>query len=265
MSSHLATFLNTAAWVLSVLHVASIVTDSLGLTDIFNQTYQTEGFCKETMPTTSLTAFELCFWVDTLGSIFIFFLAFPNRNLKGMKFILMGLPGTILHGLAHLQLHYYEDSSLAKDLTMSQQNVSYELLLGSMAGMTLFWMALTYPVLQHHMQLFTIFLISVLYSVVMVFAMPQKFGFTYIQSVIISTWCLSELIAPNDQIHGVVVSACIMVPSVIVSWCEGLFCDGFLINYGGHAWYDSSLVVGLIAYCSFILLTETQNPKEKRA
>jgi len=38
------------------------------------------------------------------------------------------------------------------------------------------------------------------------------------------------------------------LPVVLVGWLEAITCTSFLINYGGHVWYDATIPLTITAY-----------------
>ena len=40
----------------------------------------------------------------------------------------------------------------------------------------------------------------------------------------------------------------INVPITLMGWVEATTCGQFLVNYGGHVWYDATIPVSLCVY-----------------
>ena len=88
------------------------------------------------------------------------------------------------------------------------------------------------------------------------FSVPRVFGFVYVQTVFYTVSSYLGLVGKKDDIYDKV-ALFIFMPNLPMTWVESMTCDSFLVNYGGHLWYDFMIPLSIFVY--FLHLWE--NPK----
>ena len=62
--------------------------------------------------------------------------------------------------------------------------------------------------------------------------------------------------APEDKNRFYDMEAILVdVPILLATFGEAITCDSFLINYGGHVWFDMVVPVGFIIYYAILLIS----------
>lgn len=104
-----------------------------------------------------------------------------------------------------------------------------------------------------HNQLSSSWLVSLLqatfHAVATAAYCPPKFVFTYVNTVIFLNLTGSQILGlkgPKDIYYDLDMGVATFV--MLFTWLEPLTCDAFLINWGGHAWFDNSITVGTFGY-----------------
>jgi hypothetical protein len=98
---------------------------------------------------------------------------------------------------------------------------------------------------------------------VLIFFIPQKFGFTYVQTVLMTCFVTKELLLPVEKkdywygLWGILVN----VPVVVVGWIEALTCDSFLKEIGGHVFYDAVIPLSILLFSLMVLMSSSAAPK----
>ena len=58
--------------------------------------------------------------------------------------------------------------------------------------------------------------------------------------------------------------ACLVsLPIMLATFAEPLLCDAFLIEWGGHVWFDTTIPVGVLVYYAVVSKSGDGEKKEK--
>ena len=87
---------------------------------------------------------------------------------------------------------------------------------------------------------------AVINTLVLGFLVPVTLGFTYVQTVFIVSYVSVELCMEGKDKSYDVWSWAANLPIVVVGWLEAVACDWFLIEYGGHLYYDTVIIIVII-------------------
>ena len=163
-----------------------------------------------------------------------------------------------MHGVAHATLWYYQPTS--KVTIAEKVNTSYEAL-----GLVVLFSFFFYSFLKNHWpdRPQFVFWQSVIDSVVLVYTVPILFGFTFVNTLLFLNPSIAQLLLPRsakDEFYDLG-AVCMMLLPMAVTWIEPLFCDSFLINFGGHAWFDASIPFGIVVYYA-IASSRLETPKK---
>merc|ERR1719199_479382 len=78
------------------------------------------------------------------------------------------------------------------------------------------------------------------------FAVPARFGFTYVQTALTFCFMIGLMVNKKDKYYTL--QGLIFLPISFVPWIEATQCSNFLVHYGGHLWYDMSIPICILIY-----------------
>ena len=55
----------------------------------------------------------------------------------------------------------------------------------------------------------------------------------------------------------------IALPVMLAAWIEPIFCDNWLIDLGGHVWFDISVPACILLYYAIVVLFTPSHPLSK--
>lgn len=271
--THLALILNASAFAYAVvMHNES---------DLFDPVWQPEGFCVANRDVPYMNSHDLCLYFDTIFALIHGLVYLGLRNQPGMdpanelvKFNIIGIMG---HGLGHgaiakgIRDGINASSSSAEDSTSSglsgfeiMQSLSFLEAIKTMIPYVIFWILLmkaTMPTAKWSV----VSLMTALSFVGNIFV-PERFGFTYVQTVLLLAFSIHQLLRPSSEkgfayalfpiIAGFPVSKyyCIVGTAVlmmccsmltpyfhvivgVIAWIESTMCSKGVIDIGGHCKY----------------------------
>jgi hypothetical protein len=207
--------------------------------------YKEIGFCQSTKIRQGYDSFEICFWVDLLGSILLYLLVIilGNRiSSSDRSEIISHVPATIMHGL----LHYYQYLNQGRFFSNGQNSMKlftegpWYLFVGNFAFILGFQFNLQQGV-GNYKSLIGASLAINLFQVLFV---PHIYSLTYVNSWIFITDILVKYNKPmtrkedwGDSLSKIIIFILLLEPII-----EATKCENGLENLGGHALFDSWIV-----------------------
>eukprot|EP00315_Gephyrocapsa_oceanica_P010235 CAMPEP_0185283870 /NCGR_PEP_ID=MMETSP1363-20130426/733_1 /TAXON_ID=38817 /ORGANISM="Gephyrocapsa oceanica, Strain RCC1303" /LENGTH=269 /DNA_ID=CAMNT_0027879545 /DNA_START=44 /DNA_END=853 /DNA_ORIENTATION=- len=214
----------------------------------FGKNWAADGFCISNKGT-AFDSHLLCVYTDTLWAVIIFLAARSEQARPEVSGPLMETaPSVFMHGMAHGLLwyqgtHYGGLGTVQVIYTFSttiEKAIAYGVIIA-------FYFAFV------HNQLSSSWFVSLLQAIFHAVATnaycPPKFVFTYVNTVIFFNTTGSRMLGlkgPKDIFYDLRMGFAAFV--MFFTWFEPLACDAFLINWGGHAWFDNSITVGTFVY-----------------
>ena len=110
---------------------------------------------------------------------------------------------------------------------------------------------------------FSIISLAFFFKVVQYFLIPSRYGFTYVQTALLVTVSLVSILKKNKGRFYNLLAFSINLPIGLVSWIEATQCDNFLIHFGGHVWYDTTIPLSFIVYYLIARTMENNSLKQK--
>ena len=90
---------------------------------------------------------------------------------------------------------------------------------------------------------------SIVHTVLATFVVPSLYGFAYVNTVIyINTLAPLLLAPPKEKDVFYDLRSILSLPVLLMTWIEPLTCDWFLIEFGGHVWFDISIPASSMLY-----------------
>ena len=85
-------------------------------------------------------------------------------------------------------------------------------------------------------------------TLILGFFIPNKFLFTYVQTVLQVSFVSVDLSETNKDISYHMWAWIHHLPVVLFGWFEALSCDSFLVYYGGHCLYDAIIPMSILVF-----------------
>eukprot|EP00457_Paulinella_chromatophora_P014327 gb/GEZN01014739.1/.p1 GENE.gb/GEZN01014739.1/~~gb/GEZN01014739.1/.p1 ORF type:complete len:278 (-),score=22.22 gb/GEZN01014739.1/:101-892(-) len=238
----------------SLLYLFFMIAHAQHKLDVFSPAVTAEGFCISNKEKSFLVqSHALCLYADTVLALMLFLLSQYGPDLgKVVKETLSSSSAATLgHGIAHGMIGYSNSQKkpLGNIPTFYQYTLVHEragLLLGAFAFWFVFFRA---GVPRASLKLRCLLALPV--GLVNLLLVPDRFGFTYVQTVILCAAALGELCRNDKKEEGIEYTRrawVVSLPVGIVSWVEAFACESFLVKIGGHLWYDLSIPLSVFAY-----------------
>jgi len=228
--------------------------------------YKEIGFCQSTKENQGYDSFEICFWVDLLGSIFLYLivLLLGNRiSSTDRTEIVSSIPGTIMHGF----LHYYQYLNKGKFFPMGQDPLK------SFRGGPWYLNAANIGFIfgfQYNLQsgvgnFKSILVSSFAIKLFQILFVPPLYALTYVNTWIFITDIFVKYIKPiarkldwGDLLLNIIIFILLLEPII-----EATKCQNGLENYGGHALFDSWIVFYEFIWLALAYYREKNKNKSK--
>ena len=248
----LGTIVNLLIIASTVVYLLVVVGHAFGGLNIFGTNWAADGFClsfKGTLAHSHL----LCFYTDTAWALLFYFIDTQGRSelqiVKDSSF------SVLMHGMGHGMIWCFgELENTSSPLVMQRSTTESAILI---LGGYLFY----YSFFRSTFSFSATVIQAVLHAVVTVVAIPPLYLFTYVNTVLTFVLLGKQLTSEKDKFYDRIAWG-VSLPINIVAWMEPLTCDDFLINLGGHLWFDFS-----IPTCTFLyyLWAKGQEPRAKKA
>eukprot|EP00928_Gymnodinium_smaydae_P072023 TRINITY_DN55461_c0_g1_i1.p1 TRINITY_DN55461_c0_g1~~TRINITY_DN55461_c0_g1_i1.p1 ORF type:complete len:269 (-),score=38.07 TRINITY_DN55461_c0_g1_i1:206-1012(-) len=253
-SAVLGNILNTLILLQSIFYTALTVGHAAGKwsLDAFGQNWAKDGFClsfKDTLYHTHL----LCLYGDVFFVVLLY-LCVSRSDRSEITWLKKGIPSIFMHGMGHGYLWYFTQYKggfapgqvfVHEGLAPVEVALSLVLLFG-------FWMSflsvewpLPFAIAQ-----------SAVHVVLLAYQIPLLLAFTYVNGVLNFNFAGKALLNGQEGIRDkyyLLTAILILLPINAAAWAEPLFCDTFLVHWGGHVLFDYSIPLGQLAYLAVAL------------
>lgn len=247
---------NTAAF------LGAVVLHAFGRLHFFSASFLSEGFCVSFKDAPLLQSHILCFYVDTISALILWRLARRSHAAKGSAPLASAAMGVFGHGLAHLGLwagYMRGGGSVDQRPGLLRDDLPLQHHALAIAGLWAFFAALLRSapnVPSSHAALH-----AAIYAPILALMVPPRFGFTFVQTVLLLVACAYDMLQPAKDRHYDLAALMINLPIGLVAWVEASGCDAFLRSLGGHVWYDATIPLSMFAYYAVALGSSTQPVK----
>ena len=247
--AHILVLINAIGFMVSVL--------LFNETPYFDGTWLEEGFCVSNKETPHLNSHSLSFYVDAVTSVLLF-LAYRKYNgvlsEQCMNHIYLNIAGVLMHGLAHLNIAYAGNAveqNAAQQMSI-QERYEEDPTKFIIQTLTLlgFWVGLLRASMPEVSMKYVLPMSLFVGSLPTQFLVKAEFGFTYVQTVLLLAASFNQLNLPIEK-KGYVYSTFAIVVSLpvgLVGWLESQTCGDFMIQYGGHVFYDGGICASLLVF-----------------
>jgi hypothetical protein len=249
-AGHCLSILNSVVFAACFVYFSSNEIDPL-----FDEDWKRLGFCVTNPGVPLWTSHDLCLYVDFASAAILAALYWPQRKTPGMEhanlIMSTGILGVAGHGMGHGLIGY----AMRKKLGVEDSNGEEEIVQGpgvfSYFIFLMFWIALLKTSIPNASFTFTV-LLSVVVGAVQA-QLPEQFGFTYVQTVLMIFFSCNQLIRPREEkdFHYTLYVWLVGVPITFVAWMESTQCSAFVKDrLYGHLVYDAFIPLGMLLWYS---------------
>jgi hypothetical protein len=199
----------------SLFTTISFVAAILFQPSLFAKSYLAVGFCVS-FADTVFNSHSLCFAVDLFFTVILGLLCLAYRRDSRLDRLRQNYLGVLGHGVGHLSLYLFQSNS--DELVLSNPELSCILCV-----LFIFWFGFFYSLTSSVLVNATLSMIG---TVALVFFVPRTFGFTFVQTVLMTIFVTRDLVGTkNKDASYDSWSWCVNVPVVVVGWIEALSCS----------------------------------------
>mmetsp|Transcript_9379 Transcript_9379/g.12337 ORF Transcript_9379/g.12337 Transcript_9379/m.12337 type:complete len:292 (+) Transcript_9379:97-972(+) len=246
---HAISLINVCTFALCVVLFAH------GDSPVFDKLWTKEGFCVANSGMNYWTSHDLCLYADLSLAGIIGILVTCLRSQEGMGSAndlvsISALMGIVGHGIGHGALAYNQRTVTTEDSLKTANDVdnfSLKFLFRALPFL-FFWFGLLKASMKNVSNLRILFM-SIL-SLIALDKLPDHFGFTFVQTVLMVAFSFDQLSRPKEDkdYAYALYAALVSLPVGMIGWIESLQCTNFVINYGGHLIYDAYIPFGIILF-----------------
>jgi len=194
--------------------------------------FMTEGFCWSKHETVGFDSFELCFYIDMIGTALLLAIYWRFPKHRAMTSFL--IPGILMHGIGHYKMFLNKTTDTRFVSTLSK--------------IILFLFTFAFMFLVKCDNLKRIIISSIISYATFVWIpthMVFNFTNTWINMIIIY-WTSTDPIFDKKEYLGDIVLGFLNFCAYIVPFLEAFHCTSFLQNFGGHAVFDFMIALTTI-------------------
>jgi hypothetical protein len=229
--------------------------------EIFDPSWKEEGFCVKNRDVSHWNSHDMCFYFDTAASLLlvaVYFLYSGSQSPQVNKELITNIPGILGHGIAHGAIGRairMDDSMYAGDVwetgyqRIKKGTTSTPELVQGLVALSLFWLFLikaTLPAWSYR----GVALLSLVVMAIQAF-IPQVFGFTYVQTVLLVLFSVAQLSRPSEEkgFSYALYPAIVGLPLALISFLESTMCSAFVRDWlYGHLVYDAYIPVSIFIW-----------------
>ena len=262
---------------------------AIGAADWVSPSFLKEGYCTANGESLWANSHSACFCLNICFALLFYNFLQQNRNKlsdQARDVMMINIPAIVLHGLSHLTFAFF----LNKNATTSHADLTiYSLFYFEYSFVTCFfvadvvliiWGVLLYGILAQsnhsppssdwdtalHEHMDTIvFVLAFIFTVVQVFLVPLPHSNTFVYILLMLTASTYGMSLSSKGKYYNIMAVTINLPISLFSWIEVLGCDTFLVNIGGHLWFDIILVLSCLLFFFCVCLFETTDGKSSTA
>jgi hypothetical protein len=250
-------------------------------TNILDDVWKEQGFCVAHADEPYFTSHDVCLYADVAAAAILAVVYYMLHRTPGMELanplLATGIPGIIGHGIGHGALAAGNRSGVvaADDAARTGMEILTKLwqtddnqmkaILTQIVPLTFFWITLIKASLPN-VKTVTVAVV-VMAAQFFQLLVPNQFGFTYVQTVLMLAFSLNQLNRPVQEkdFSYAMYAAVVGLPVTMVGWMESTQCSAFVMDYlYGHVVYDvyipcSMLVWYLTCYHRAVRANETSS------
>jgi hypothetical protein len=253
-------FFNQLGLGMTVVYTSMVVlsSDRPGL--LLDEKWVQDGFCVSDTPIGN--SHDLSFYVDVVLASILLTLYALWRNIEGLEEASKLIPIEAVSILGHGAVHEFIAYKMRQGKSLEDEAESPPLL-SSLIFAVVFW----FPFLKAALSNWNLgpVMVSALLASYFQRFVPPRFGFTYVQTVLVCASALNSMLSADRNNREYAYRAISLIPVVLVPFFECMTCQSFLKHVGGHAVFDGTLALMSIFFYAACYADQMSLQKKKTA
>jgi hypothetical protein len=252
-AAHILTLISTGMFAVTAGNLMHDPTSTF-----FDEVWQKDGFCVTNRDVPYLNSHDMCLYVDTVLAVLCGLLYMKWQKDPGMEdanlIFKLGIPGIVFHGFGHgaiakgMRDGVVVENGQALGIELLNEMQPHQLSQLVLLGIS-FWYALSKASMPAVNNTVVVFLATG--AALRQLYVPQEFGFTYVQTVLLFQFSINQLARPSTEKNFAYCLYPILVglPLTFVGWMESTMCSSFVKDYlYGHLVYDAYIPISMMAW-----------------
>lgn len=252
---------------LCLIFLGSVVLHDLGLLNAFSRSYLEDGFCVSNSESLLWSSHAISFYANTLTALGMAFLVcHARRSGLGEPAIAPLMKNSLSlfgHGIGHLFLAVHTSSGSSSDSSssgsgaISEEHSPVARFIMFVAFFPVWFAFMT----DRRRSLVATLGFTLCHDALQTYLLPQRFFFTHVLMAVLLGSAVRWIGRPRAEKNRyyALEAWLVDVPILLAAFGEALTCDGFLVRFGGHVWFDMVVPIGFTMYY-FILVND---PRER--
>jgi len=276
-AAHVLTLISTVSFAWAV---ATKFHDEPPEANVFDSSWRENGFCVTNVDVPYWNSHDACLYFDTVAGIVLAVVYWFLSSAPGMELangqMKMGIPGIVAHGLGHgaVGAAMRTGQGLPDDPYetgfATYRNMESTALLASQVTNVVFWLCLLKASMPNVKNGWIVLASAA--SIAAQLFVPQIFGFTYVQTVLMIAFSVNQLLrdVSEKDFHYALYPAMVGFPLTLIGWMESTQCTSFVKDsLYGHLAYDGYIPLSMLGwylacYLKASAAAKTSSTKKKK-
>lgn len=223
---------------------------------LFDADWKKEGFCVTNKDVPFYNSHDLCFYVDSVLGVLLGIVCLLLRQQPGMeeanKLLLVNVPGILAHGLGHAGIGAsYRDGTLEENDIRGLTPLESAEHLYQLSFLLVFWLGMTKACFASWKSIPGIVLLAVTITVFHSLAVPNAFGFTFVQTILLLLFSSDQMMQDRSSkgLEYFTYPLMMGLPLTLVGWMESMYCTSFVKDkLYGHLAYDAYIPISSLVW-----------------
>ena len=168
--------------------------------------------------------------------------------------------------MAHLTLGLGDDLKPESSYEMVKREYDPKVHVLAFTMITFFFYGLFYPLKRLYGSSVVHMVVVMINAFVGYLIVPGNLGLAYVSTSVTLFQAIGALLDKEPTKEYLAASVIIGLPVSAAIWVEALMCDSFLVQFGGHLWYDLTIPISMMIYLIYVKNTsETAGPFKVKA
>lgn len=220
----------------TVVYLGAVLAHEFGFANFFSPSFLKDGFCVASKDQPIFQSHALCFYVDTVCTLLLWYLSRRYAEMKGADRVSNAAAGVFIHGLLHLATWRHTTTSLtepANELPGIKLSMPIADRLGGVSLNYAFFFLLyrSAPAVPNwHGAVHAVW-----GALLLSFWVPPRFGFSFVNAILLWVVAGYDLLSSGqtkDRFYNLN-ALMITLPVGLVAWLESSACESFFKAIGG--------------------------------
>ncbi|CAB9496426.1 expressed unknown protein [Seminavis robusta] len=242
--------------VLSLAFFACIVEHEKGRMHLFSESYIDAGFCIGNRELSwTVQSHAISFYADAAMAMLMVGLVYWGHQRRGMRWealspMFKNALTLLGHGCGHLFLaiNTQRDDAAAKAF----ERLGPRGKVAAFVALLPVWYGFMSDSKRSRAKTLVF---AVFHNALQVYVVPTRFFFTHVLMGVLLNSAFRKLAMPPHQkdLYYDLEACLVDIPILLAAFGEALFCDNYLIHWGGHVWFDMVVPAKFMVYFAIVL------------